>query len=152
MPHDYLRDTLVISYNECKSCGNRTQFACVRCGYCYSCHWKKEKLEKVRLESQVKSNPAFLEKYPKLAIIEQSYRQQVISRQQQQEQIKIIDVYGQEIEPICNYHRCHHKFSLHGLGTRVCKCNHPQNHTTGVSILLSSWINNQRIIIACILS
>jgi hypothetical protein len=46
---------------------------------------------KVRLEPQVKSNPAFLEKYPQHAILEQSYRQQVISRQQQQEQIKIID-------------------------------------------------------------
>ncbi|HET7390096.1 MAG TPA: hypothetical protein VFJ51_04670, partial [Nitrososphaeraceae archaeon] len=26
MLHDYLRDTLVIRYNECKSCGDRTQF------------------------------------------------------------------------------------------------------------------------------
>jgi histidinol-phosphate/aromatic aminotransferase/cobyric acid decarboxylase-like protein len=137
MLHDYLRDTLVLRYNECKSCGNRTQFACVRCGYCYSCHWKKEKLEKVRLEPLV-ANSAFLEKCPKPEIIEQSRRQQLISRQQQQEKTKIIDVYSQEVEPICNYHRCHHKFLLHGLGTRVCKCNHPQNHTTRVSILLSS--------------
>jgi hypothetical protein len=79
MLHDYLRDTLVLRYNECKSCGNRTQFACVICGYCYSCHWKKEKLEKVRLVPSVMSNSAFLGKYPQHAILEQS-DQQLISR------------------------------------------------------------------------
>jgi hypothetical protein len=134
----FLRDTPVIRYNECKSCGNRTQFACIRCGYCYSCHWKKEKLEKVRLEPSVMSKHTFLEKYPQHEIREQSRRQQLISRNRQEEQTKIIDVYGQEVEPICNYHRCHHKFSLHGLGTPICKCYHPQNDTTGVSISLSS--------------
>ena len=139
MPHDYLRDTLVLRYNECKSCGNRTRFACVRCGYCYSCHWKKEKIEKARLEPLVMSKHTFLEKYPQPAIIEQSHSRELITEQQeQQEQTKIIDVFGQQTEPICNYHTCHHKFSLHGIGTRVCKCNHPQNHTIGVSILSSS--------------
>jgi hypothetical protein len=133
MLHDYLRDTLVISYNECKFCGNRTQFACVRCGYCYSCHWKKEKLEKDRLEPLVMLKHTFLEKFPQPTIIEQSHRQQLITEQQEQQEQKIIDVFGQKTEPICNYHRCHHKFSLHGIGTRVCRCNHPQNHTTGVS-------------------
>ena len=136
MLHDYLRDMQVLSYNEYKSCGNRTQFACVRCGYCYSCHWKKEKLEKVRLESLVMSNPTFLEKYPQPAIIEQSHRQQIITEQQKEQkgQTKIIDVFGQETEPICNYHTCHHKFSLHGFSTRVCKCRHPQNYATGVLV------------------
>jgi hypothetical protein len=138
MSHDYLRDTLVLSYNECKACGNRTQFACIRCRNYYSCHWKKEKLEKVRLEPLVMSNPTFLEKYPQHTIIEQSHLQQMITEQQQQhkEQTKVINVFGQQTEPICNYHTCHHKFSLHGHNTSVCKCNHPQNDTTGVSILL----------------
>ena len=139
MLHDYLRDTLVLSYNKCKSCGNRTQFACIRCGYCYSCHWKKEKLEKARLESLVMSNSEFLEKYPKPIIIEQSHLLQLIT--EQQEQTKIIDVYGQQTEPICNHHTCHHMFSLYGLGNRLCRFNHPQNHTTGYlyySILSSS--------------
>ena len=36
-------------------------------------------------------------------------------------------------EPICNYHTCNHKFSLNDLGTRVCKCNHPQNHSIGTN-------------------
>ena len=85
------------------------------------------------------SNPTFLEKHPQPAIIEQSHMQQLITEQQQQQQkTKVIDVYGRQTEPICNYHKCHHKFSLHGLGTRICKCNHPQNHTTGVSKLLLS--------------
>jgi hypothetical protein len=82
------------------------------------------------------SKDTFLEKYPQPVIIEQSHLQQLIT--EQQEQTKVIDVFGQKAEPICNYHTCHHKFSLHGLGTRICKCNHPQNHITGVSILLLS--------------
>jgi hypothetical protein len=138
MLHDYLRDTLVLSYRECKSCENRTQFACVICGYCYSCHWKKEELEKARLEPLVMPNPTFLEKYPQPAIIEQSHLQQIITEQQQQQKLKtkVTDVFGQQTEPICNYHTCHHKFSLHGLSTHICKCHHPLNCATGVSILL----------------
>ena len=103
---------------------------------CYSCHWKKEKLKKARLQPLVMPNSTFLEKYPQYAILEQSHRQQLITRKATGGANKIIDVYGQEVEPICNYHTCHHKFSLHGLGTRIYKCNHPQNHTIGVSILL----------------
>jgi hypothetical protein len=105
--------------------------ACVRCGYCYSCHWKKEKMEKVRLEPLVMSK-----KYLQPTIIEQSHRQQMITEQQQQhkEQTKVINVFGQQTEPICNYHTCHHKFSLHGFSTHVCKCHHPQNYATGVSL------------------
>jgi len=110
MLHDYLRDMQVLSYNEYKSCGNRTQSACVRCGYCYSCHWKKENL--ARLGPLVMSNPIFLEKYPQPAIIEQSHRQQMIAEQHEQQEQKIIDVFGQKTEPICNYHTCHHKFFI----------------------------------------
>jgi hypothetical protein len=67
------------------------------------------------------SKHTFLEKYPQPPMIEQSHRQRLITEQQQeqQEQTKIIDVFGHKTEPICNYHTCHHKFSLHGLGTRV---------------------------------
>src|SRR5918992_5097616 len=38
--HEYIRDILPFSYQECTSCGNRTDLTCIRCGYCYSCHWK----------------------------------------------------------------------------------------------------------------
>jgi hypothetical protein len=63
MLHDYLRDTLELGYNECKSCRNRTQFTYMQCGFCYSCHWKKERLEKVQLEPLLKTNSALLENY-----------------------------------------------------------------------------------------
>ena len=66
------------------------------------------------------TNHTFLEKYPQPKRIEQSDRQQLISRQQRQQQkTKIIDVFGQKTEPNCNYHTCHHKFSLHGLSCGI---------------------------------
>jgi hypothetical protein len=130
MLHDYLRDTRESRYNECKSCRNRTQFTCIRCGFCYSCHWKKEELEKQIHFKSLIANSTLFKKYPQsipAAIV--PIKQQV---QQSEQQLKVIDVYGQEIEPICNYHTCHHKFSLHSHSTRVCKCNHPQNYAMGI--------------------
>jgi hypothetical protein len=44
----------------------------------------------------------------------------------------IIDVFGNETEPICTYYRCRHKFSIHGLRTHGCRCKHPRNKTLGV--------------------
>ena len=44
-----------------------------------------------------------------------------------------IDVYGQQIEPICNYHTCNHNFSAHGR-SRKCRCSHPINYATGISL------------------
>jgi hypothetical protein len=138
--HEYLRNT---EYAYCNSCKNRTQFTCMKCNYCYSCHWKKEKLEKDRLETLVVANSAFLEKYPQPEIIEQS--QQLITRQQQhQQQTMVTDVYGQQTEPICNYHTCHHKFSLHGHRMHVCKCSHPLNYVIGISLSISQIKNTDR--------
>ena len=51
--------------------------------------------------------------------------------QQKQPQL-IIDVFGQETEPICTYYRCRHKFSLHG--SRSCRCKHPTNKTLGIQV------------------
>jgi hypothetical protein len=124
--HEYLRDTLGLSYNECKSCRNRTQFTCIECGFCYSCHWRNEKLEKIIQFKLANTNSAFLENYPQSSMIK--------VKQSHQTQTKVIDVYGQETEPICNYRTCHHKFSFHGLSVRVCKCNHPQNFAIGISL------------------
>src|SRR5215212_5150320 len=131
--HDFLRDTLVSTYKECIYCKSRTQFTCVKCGYCYSCHWKKEELDRVGLETSATANSAISEKYSQAAIttiVEQSsptpYKQQL------QQQEKAIDVYGQETEPICSYRRCHHKFSEHRNNN--CKCHHAVNYATGVSI------------------
>jgi hypothetical protein len=92
-------------------------------------------LERVQLDTLVTAtatNSAILEKYPPATIlIEQSSSQQ----QQRKHQTKVIDVYGQQTEPICSYRRCHHKFSVHGYGNHNCKCRHPLNYATGVSLL-----------------
>jgi hypothetical protein len=61
------------------------------------------------------SNSAFIEKHPKPAIIERSLLQQLILPQQQQGQTKVIDVYGQQTEPICNYHTYIQTFGLNQL-------------------------------------
>jgi purine nucleoside permease len=42
-----------------------------------------------------------------------------------------IDVFGKEVEPICDYLRCHHKLSVHGLSASKCRCKHPQNDVIG---------------------
>src|SRR5919199_1248201 len=96
--HDYLR-ILASTYKECISCNIRTQFTCVKCGYCYSCHRKKEELGKVESE---RANSQVVQKYPQptAITIEQPSAWQVA-----------MDVYGQQIEPICNYRKCNHKFS-----------------------------------------
>jgi hypothetical protein len=92
-------------------------------------------LERVQLDTLVTAtatNSAILEKYPPVTIlIEQSSSQQ----QQRKHQTKVIDVYGQQTEPICSYRRCHHKFPVHGYGNHNCKCRHPLNYATGVSLL-----------------
>jgi hypothetical protein len=51
---------------------------------------------------------------------------------------KVINGFGEKGEPICDYRRCDHKFSIHGLGTPVCRCRHPQNTGAGVLNILSS--------------
>jgi hypothetical protein len=128
--HDFLRDTLVSTYKECIYCKSRTQFTCVKCGYCYSCHWKKEELDRVRLETSTTTNSA-ISHVATTAIVEQS-PPPTAYKQQPRQQEKAIDVYGQETEPICSYRRCHHKFSEHL--NHNCKCHHAVNYATGVSI------------------
>ena len=49
-----------------------------------------------------------------------------------------IDVYGQRIEPICNYRTCNHKFSTHGH-SRKCKCRH-------LSTMLQEYHYNQKVL------
>src|SRR5512145_3006070 len=47
--HEYIRETSSWKYDICKCCEYRTSFTCIRCKYCWSCHWKKERLEKNEL-------------------------------------------------------------------------------------------------------
>ena len=53
-PHEYIRDTLSFRYQNCISCGTRTEFTCIKCGYYYSCHWKKEQMEEIELRDFLK--------------------------------------------------------------------------------------------------
>jgi hypothetical protein len=106
------------------------QFTCILCGFCYSCHWKKEEMEKqIHFKPLAVVNSTLFKKYPQSTIIP---IKQTSQQSEQQHKLKVIDVFGIEIEPICNYHTCHHKFSLHDHKTRVCKCLHAQNYAIGI--------------------
>ena len=48
----------------------------------------------------------------------------------------VIDVFGKQTEPICDYLRCHHKFSEHGFNISKCQCKHPRNSAAGAYFLL----------------
>jgi hypothetical protein len=138
--HEYLRDTLSFRYQECKSCRNRTELTCIKCGFCYSCHWKKEELEKKKIqfkplitEMKYSYSSTSSSSTKTMMMTTQSGESVLMQQQQQSEPAKVIDVFGQESEPICNYYRCHHKFSFHRLNSHTCHCKHPTNSTTGVS-------------------
>jgi hypothetical protein len=115
--HEYLRDLILFKYTICKICATRTQFTCVRCGICYSCHWKDEKsITKTKLSDfNFTSNRTENKKVERSAYGS-----------------KVINVLGQESEPICDYLSCHHKFSEHGKNKQLCKCKHPQNRSMGL--------------------
>ena len=130
-PHEYLRDTLDSKYRECKSCANRTEFTCVRCGFCWSCHWKMEQAERFELLDSAKPDPS---SYPGFIIVKQEkskQEQRLEETDHSQLTVNAVDVFGKKSEPICDYLRCHHKFSVHGLRTSKCRCRHPQNAAIG---------------------
>jgi hypothetical protein len=53
-PHEYTGEAISLTYQSCISCRRRTEFKCVKCGYCYSCHWKREQVEKIELRDNFK--------------------------------------------------------------------------------------------------
>ena len=85
------KDTLASGYRKCSLCDNGTHSICVKCTGSYTCHCE--------LLSEQPSAPPPQQK------------------QKQESQRKVIDVSGQQIEPICNHRRCKHKFSVHGYDT-----------------------------------
>ena len=128
--HEYLRDTIANRYDECKSCNTRTEFTCTRCNYCWSCHWKKEMVEKEKEMSKNGSRPFLVEN-------KRSLNSEVVNQHRIDEKIsnpiQMVNVFGEQIEPVCNYYRCHHKFSEHGYKSHSsCKCKHPQNSIVGI--------------------
>src|SRR5215216_2233837 len=136
VPHEYIRDTLTFRYGECRFCGTRTQLTCIKCGFCYSCHWKNEEVEKQLFDNK------YHETYSSLLIPsrkneltdkekqKEEKEEQPQEQKQQQHQQLTMNVFGQVSEPICTYYRCHHKFSLHGSSR--CRCRHPTNKTLGI--------------------
>ena len=55
--HEYLRDD---KYAYCHSCKNRTPFTCSRCGYCWSCHWLKEEIERPSSPAMISNRSIWL--------------------------------------------------------------------------------------------
>ena len=131
-PHEYTGEAFSLRYQDCISCGHRTEFTCIKCGYCYSCHWKREQVEKIELRDNLKDYYVSLSKasngddkqIPKL--------EQYKVKDEELGKWGTLNVLGQPAEPICTYYRCHHKFSLHG--SRKCRCKHPTNKTLGIQV------------------
>lgn len=132
-PHEYTGESLSLRYQDCISCHRRTEFTCVKCGYCYSCHWKREQVEEIELRDNLKDFYAS-QSTASNNDSQKSELQQAgtTSRDQRTERWGTLNVLGQPAEPICTYYRCHHKFSLHG--SRRCRCKHPTNKTLGIQV------------------
>ena len=89
--HEYLRDTLVYRYRECKSCANRTEFTCIKCGFCWSCHWKMEQIERIDLHNKPLPLVQAFRNYSQAVIEEKEPRKQVFQKLSP----TVIDVYGE---------------------------------------------------------
>lgn len=144
--HEYIRETSSWKYDVCRCCDYRTSFTCIRCKYCWSCHWKKERLERNELlrngtlpnvKQQVASDATNTNEL--VSGVPQLKREKVEFVEQQVSPKKtIINVFGEEEpDPICNYLNCNHAFSLHTDNSNHCKgaacnCRHPQNSVIGL--------------------
>ena len=132
-PHEYTGEAFSLRYQDCVSCGHRTEFTCIKCGYCYSCHWKREQVEKVELKDNLKDFYVSLSKTSDKDNEKQKVQQDATKDiGKRSEGWGTLDVLGQPAEPICTYYRCHHKFSLHG--SRRCRCKHSMNKTLGIQV------------------
>ena len=74
--HEYITSYIKPSYSECIDCNKRTTCICLKCNYCYSCHFKIEKIEKERMK-KVPVNNMNNNKY-----YQQHYHNRDIVRQQ----------------------------------------------------------------------
>lgn len=143
--HEYIRETSSWKYDICKCCSYRTFLTCIKCKYCWSCHWKKERLERNellrnRIQQSKKRRVADQVKSEVVAAGAAPFQQQdetgtVDSRHFPQK--IMINVFGEEEpDPICNYLSCNHAFSSHTNINNHCKgacrCRHPQNPVIGL--------------------
>jgi hypothetical protein len=130
--HEYIGEAISLRYQNCISCGHRTEFTCVKCGYCYSCHWKREQVEEIELRDNLKDFYVSLSKASNDDDKQKQKLEQYEVKDQELEKWGTLNVLGQPAEPICTYYRCHHKFSLHD--SRRCRCKHPTNKTLGIQV------------------
>jgi hypothetical protein len=130
-PHEYTGESLSLRYQDCISCHRRTEFTCVKCGYCYSCHWKREQIEEIELRDRLKDFYVSLSKGNDDEKQKARLKQDEV-KDEEMGKWRTLDVLGQPAEPICNYYGCHHKFSLHG--SRLCRCKHPTNKALGIQV------------------
>jgi hypothetical protein len=131
-PHEYTGEAISLRYQNCISCGHRTEFTCVICGYCYSCHWRKEQIEEIELRDRLKDFYVSLSKgNDDNEKVKPQLKQDKV-KDEEMDKWRTLDVLGQPAEPICNYYGCHHKFSLHG--SRRCRCKHPTNKALGIQV------------------
>jgi hypothetical protein len=132
-PHEYTGESISLRYQDCVSCHRRTEFTCVKCVYCYICHWKREQVEEIQLRDNLKDFYASLTRTSNNDSQKPELQQVgTTSRDQRTEKWGTLNVLGQPAEPICTYYRCHHKFSLHS--SRRCRCKHPTNKTLGIQV------------------
>ena len=132
-PHEYTVESISLWIKDRISCHRRTEFTCVKYGYCYSCHWKREQVEEIQLRDNLKDFYASLSRASNNDSKKPELQQAgTTSRDQRTEKWETLNVLGQPAEPICTYYRCHHKFSLHG--SRRCRCKHPTNKTLGIQL------------------
>ena len=131
-PHEYTGEAFSLRYQNCISCGHRTEFTCVKCGYCYSCHWKREQVEKIELRDNLKDYYVSLSKASNDDDKQKQKLEQYKVKDEELGKWGTLNVLGQAAEPIYTYYRCHHKFSLHG--SRRCRCKHPTNKTLGIQV------------------
>jgi hypothetical protein len=93
-----------------------------------------EQAEKFELlDRQYKSGPNSTS-YPGFIIVKkEKEKQQQRSEETDSSRLTAmaIDVFGKQSDPICDYLRCHHEFSAHGLRDSKCRCKHPQNAAIG---------------------
>jgi hypothetical protein len=114
---------------------NKTEFTCIKCGYCYSCHWKKEQIEEIELRNNLKDFYLSLSKdrnKNSQKLKSQKHEENGSTTRRKAEKWGTLDALGQLAEPIYTYYRCHHKFSLHG--SIRCRYKHPTNKTLGIFV------------------
>jgi hypothetical protein len=90
------------------------------------------------VEQMDKSKSSASSRIQSSADVAENNKQQeyILDRQNQYLRTNVIDVFGKETEPICEYLRCHHKFSEHSL-IRKCQRKHPRNSAAGALFITS---------------